>query len=358
MLECENGRVRCGKAECPQTVVISAHRKPKGVEGLRKKYDLVKLTKTQILKRCLALALLVSMSTGSSVADPAIPWATPQTFPDQADENQDVPIFERVIKEEKWRQKQGLPPRASSSVPNSNPAPKLDPNEFHTLKQGSQGAWVKKAQKALLALGFGLPAGPDGDFGGQTISAVKAFQSSLSEPLTGELDKETFDKLMSIAPQGGNKIWEDFTASQSIPEAPLVKEKKARVLIDLSEHRLSVYDSNGKVQRVFPVASGASDTPTDVGTKVVTEKLADPTALAEKLWPESKGTAFGNRLIDLNWYNPDTGTQSVSDEELHGTLVLNSIGSYASHGCVRLTNDSIEWLYQNLSVGDLVVIRD
>ena len=318
----------------------------------------MKFTKTKIWQSVLATALLVTMNTGSSIANPAIPWATPQTFPDQDTDNQDVPIFERVLREEKWRKEQGLPERPSTTLPSSTPRPKLNPNEFQTLSQGSQGPWVKRAQRALLALGFGLPAGPDGDFGGQTVSAVKAFQSSLSEPLTGELDRQTFDRLVSLAPQNGRPIWEDYNASQSLPEAPTVKDKKARVLIDLSEHRLSVYGPAGQVQRVFPVASGASDTPTDAGTKVVTEKIADPTALAEKLWPDSKGTAFGNRLIDLNWYNPETGGQTVSDEELHGTLVLNSIGSNASHGCVRLTNDSIEWLYHNLSVGDLVVIRE
>ena len=63
------------------------------------------------------------------------------------------------------------------------------------------------------------------------------------------------------------------------------------------------------------------------------------------------------RAKGLDWYNPETGVQTVSDEELHGTYDLESIGSNASHGCVRLTNESIEWLYQNLAIGDLVVIR-
>jgi lipoprotein-anchoring transpeptidase ErfK/SrfK len=228
-----------------------------------------------------------------------------------------------------------------------------------TLARGAEGALVKSAQQALLALGFALPAGADGDYGGQTVAAVKAFQSSLGKPLTGQLDKPTFDTLLEMRPREGTKLWEDqLAASRAVPPAPLVGGKGARVLIDLSEHRLTGYDSSGSVQRVFPVASGAQDTPTDVGVKVVTEKLADPTALAEKLWPDSKGTAFGNRLIDLNWYDPITGVQTVSEEELHGTLVLESIGQNASHGCVRLTNESIEWLYQNLSVGDLVVIRE
>jgi len=37
---------------------------------------------------------------------------------------------------------------------------------------------------------------------------------------------------------------------------------------------------------------------------------------------------------------------------------LESIGSKSSHGCVRLTNENIEWLFQNLAVGDVVLIRE
>jgi lipoprotein-anchoring transpeptidase ErfK/SrfK len=217
---------------------------------------------------------------------------------------------------------------------------------------------VKAVQQALISLGFGLPAGADEDYGSQTEAAVKAFQSSKNLPLTGKLDHATYRALSEISPPQGKMIWEDALAAQSLPTPADVSGKKVRVLIDLSEHRLSVYDSSGKLQRAFPVASGAKETPTDAGIKVVCEKLDDPTALAEKLWPESKGTAFGKRLIDLNWYNPKSGAQSVSDEELHGTYELDSIGSYASHGCVRLTNESIEWMYKNLRLGDVVLIRE
>jgi lipoprotein-anchoring transpeptidase ErfK/SrfK len=41
---------------------------------------------------------------------------------------------------------------------------------------------------------------------------------------------------------------------------------------------------------------------------------------------------------------------------LHGTPYANSIGSSVTHGCIRLSDDDIEWLYQNIPVGTRVYI--
>ncbi|MFI5255791.1 MAG: L,D-transpeptidase [Gemmatimonadales bacterium] len=41
---------------------------------------------------------------------------------------------------------------------------------------------------------------------------------------------------------------------------------------------------------------------------------------------------------------------------LHGTPYANSIGSSVTHGCVRLSDEDIEWLYDNVPVGTRVYI--
>jgi hypothetical protein len=41
---------------------------------------------------------------------------------------------------------------------------------------------------------------------------------------------------------------------------------------------------------------------------------------------------------------------------LHGTPLKNSIGLAATHGCVRLRDEDIEWLYENIPVGTKVYI--
>jgi hypothetical protein len=42
--------------------------------------------------------------------------------------------------------------------------------------------------------------------------------------------------------------------------------------------------------------------------------------------------------------------------QLHGTPYANSIGAAVTHGCVRLRDEDIEWLYDNVPVGTKVYI--
>ena len=42
--------------------------------------------------------------------------------------------------------------------------------------------------------------------------------------------------------------------------------------------------------------------------------------------------------------------------QIHGTPYANSIGTAVTHGCVRLTDDDIEWMYNNVPVGTKVYI--
>lgn len=225
------------------------------------------------------------------------------------------------------------------------------------IAEGARGEAVARVQQALLDLGFGIPAGVDGRFGGQTRMAVMAFQSSRGLTPSGVVDQTTLRSLDKVAPAPGRKVWEDErAASLATVPVPCWGEKRARAVVDLSEHRITIYDRKGAVERVFPVASGAAATPTDTGIKVVSDRVADPSDIAWALWPESQGGAFGTRLLDLSWYDPATGASWSSGEEMHGTYAANSIGTYASHGCVRMSNDDVEWVYQNLAVGDIVVV--
>lgn len=309
------------------------------------------------MRKSALITALILAATGTGLAQNQagstqpyrVPWATPQVFPEQDTPPPTSPFF---------------PPK---TTPQSSPTPlpggpyrnsrfqKIGPDA--TYKRGSAGPEVLELQKTLIDLGFGLPAGADGQYGGQTEDAVKAFQSSQNLTKSGKLDKATLEALDRVAPAPGKKVWEDSKAAAALPPAPLVGDKKCRALIDLSEFRVSVYKEDGALERVFPLACGASKTPTHAGAKIVVERLADPSGLAWKLWPESKGKAFGDRLLDLSWYDPATGSSAGSDEELHGTYDRESIGSQSSHGCIRLYNENIEWMYQNLKVGDLVIVR-
>ncbi|HEY9900036.1 MAG TPA: L,D-transpeptidase family protein [Pantanalinema sp.] len=226
------------------------------------------------------------------------------------------------------------------------------------LRLGAKGEGMKAVQTALLDLGFGLPAGADGAFGAQTATALRNFQASQGLPRTGELDAGTMRSLDEVSPAPGLKAWEDPNLSAKAFVAPeTVKGKPSRGVAAIDQHRFFLYDKQGKLEKIYPIASGKGENATDLGIKVVSGKLADPSKVAKELWPESGGRAFGTRLVDLSWYDPATGKATRSGEELHGTFDRNSIGKDASHGCMRFFNEDIEEVYGRLKVGDVVVTR-
>lgn len=226
-----------------------------------------------------------------------------------------------------------------------------------TLKSGEKGQHVAKVQQALLDLGFALPSGADGAFGSQTKGAIKGFQTSQGLSPTGELDSKTMRALDEVAPAPGKKAWEDPNLSKkAYPAAQKVGDQYARVIVDKSEHRMFMYTTQGDLEHIYPVATGANGTETDTGTKIVTGKVSDPSSIGKKLWGNSK--AFGTKLLDLSWYDPSTGKTKASGEELHGTYVDTSIGTNASHGCIRMYNKDIEAVYKTLRQGDRVVVKE
>jgi hypothetical protein len=106
--------------------------------------------------------------------------------------------------------------------------------------------------------------------------------------------------------------------------------------IDVVKRTLEVYD-DGRLHKTYRVAVGKSKTPTPFGEWVVVWK--------DYNW----GTGFGTRWLGLNvpW-----GTFGI-----HGTNKPWSIGSFASHGCIRMRNRDVEELFEWVKIGTPVVIE-
>lgn len=61
-----------------------------------------------------------------------------------------------------------------------------------TLRKGDRGDEVKAMQERLMALGYSLPRyGADGDFGSETLAALKAYQADKGLTVTGTYDAAT-----------------------------------------------------------------------------------------------------------------------------------------------------------------------
>lgn len=131
--------------------------------------------------------------------------------------------------------------------------------------------------------------------------------------------------LIGIIPvfKGSTKIY---------PDKP--KAASYSILIDITEKNIYLLN-NGKLVKKYRCATGASSTPSPVGSFKINQKSR---------W----GEGFGGYWMGINcpWGNYG----------IHGTIFPGSIGFAASHGCFRMYNDDCEELYKTVPIGTCVVV--
>jgi lipoprotein-anchoring transpeptidase ErfK/SrfK len=193
-----------------------------------------------------------------------------------------------------------------------------------TLGLGAVGADVKQLQK-LLKLNHVYHGARTGIFDAATAKAVRSMQRRLGQT--------TVDNL----------------ASPNVLAA-----LTGRIVVDQTRLRLYFY-LFGKLKFTFPVATGQPAWPTPNGTFRVVVMSKDPTWIPpDSPWarglepiPAGPGNPLGTRWIGTS--APGVG--------IHGTPSDWSIGTHASHGCIRMHIWQVEQLYEYVKVGMPVTIR-
>lgn len=143
-----------------------------------------------------------------------------------------------------------------------------------------------------------------------------------------------------------------------IPSLYVLPQKREGIVINLPELRLYYYHPNGEVY-TFPVAIGRDGWNTPVATTKIVKKRKDP------IWiPTESIRAEDPTLPDfvpagpknpLGKYALNLGIPGFA---LHGTLAPRTIGTRASHGCLRMYPKDIEALFHMVEVGTPVAIVD
>lgn len=128
------------------------------------------------------------------------------------------------------------------------------------------------------------------------------------------------------------------------------KELGYTIVIRLSELKLYLYDGLDLV-KTYPVAAGQPAYPTPTGDWTIINKAENPTWVnpAPDGWgadmPASISGGPGNPLGTRALYLDAPGIR------IHGTFDSGSIGTYASHGCVRMLISDVEELYEIVPIG-------
>jgi lipoprotein-anchoring transpeptidase ErfK/SrfK len=139
--------------------------------------------------------------------------------------------------------------------------------------------------------------------------------------------------------------------------APQISDQELgkTIIIRLGLNQLSLYDGF-KLQRTYSVATGQPEYPTPLGHWEIVNKRINPTWVNPALdsWgagspayiPPGPDNPLGTRALDLN----------ASGIRIHGTYADSSIGTYASHGCIRMHIPESEQLFELVDVGTPVII--
>ena len=153
----------------------------------------------------------------------------------------------------------------------------------------------------------------------------------------------------------------DAMLTRSVPQVllPVRRLRPARMTVGASivvsrrGRVLSLY-REAKLVRTFRVAVGTTSYPTPRGLFAIVSKQRNPTWI-----PPNSPWAKGLGPIPPGLGNP-LGTRwmgtSASAVGIHGTYASGSIGTAASHGCIRMHIRDSEWLYERIALRTAVLI--
>jgi peptidoglycan hydrolase-like protein with peptidoglycan-binding domain len=192
-----------------------------------------------------------------------------------------------------------------------------------TLMPGARGDDVVRLTRRLRVLDA-WEGKPSRRYDERVFEAVKAYQAKIGLPADG------------------------------IARPALLMRTGGKIVVIQHLFKLRLF-LDGRLAKTYPVAVGQPAYPTPTGDYVVTEKIENPT------WsPPNSPWAAGLEPIAPGPGNP-LGTRWIGTSAplvgIHGTPQDWSIGSAASHGCIRMHISDVEDLYPRVTVGMPIEIR-
>jgi lipoprotein-anchoring transpeptidase ErfK/SrfK len=195
----------------------------------------------------------------------------------------------------------------------------------------------------------------------QTSVALQLPAKSAPVPTTKAPQPQAPQKLEGISsPVNATTPKKSSGTSPTPPTKPSVAatgqppvEEVVSLVLKLKEKRVYVYRGDKLLKR-YPVAIGKKGWETPTGEWQVMEKIKNPAWTSFKtgeVFPAGVENPLGSRWIGF-W----TDGQDVIG--FHGTPNVKSIGTAASHGCVRMRNRDVKAMFLLVKVGTTVKVVD
>lgn len=129
----------------------------------------------------------------------------------------------------------------------------------------------------------------------------------------------------------------------------------ARIVISKGSNTLSLYEDDQLV-KVYPVGTGRTEELTPEGTFPIVLKTWYPSWTNPETGQTTPGGSPQNPL-GSRWMGLGVGNTGGHSYGIHGTNRPETVGTYISHGCVRMLNRDVEELYDLVPVGTQVRIE-
>ena len=127
---------------------------------------------------------------------------------------------------------------------------------------------------------------------------------------------------------------------------------KHMLIINTKKNTLNYY-VNYTLVREFRCATGKASTPTPQRKTTIVNKIKNRPYYKTGIPGGDPRNPLGKRWMGLNI----DGTQG-STYGIHGNNNEKSIGKNVSHGCIRMHNSEVEWLFDQVPLGTVVLIKN
>lgn len=193
----------------------------------------------------------------------------------------------------------------------------------------------------------------------QPGSAEQARQNALQAIRAIAGDKT--DQLLALARERWEKGGDELEAAAKEAEltmlpGPNAVPKDTRIVVNIPAFRMDLFAA-GKLMKSYKVGIGYPEFPLPQGLRKAKQIIFNPTwTPPDEPWAPNPGVvvAAGSKQNPLGLIKIPIGAPSL----IHGGKPLAKIGTFASHGCVGLTNSQVTDFARNLAQASNTEISD
>src|SRR5437667_10631451 len=183
----------------------------------------------------------------------------------------------------------------------------------------------------------------------QPGSAETARQSAI-EAIQRVVGTQKSEQLLALAREHWNKGGEELEARAAKEAGPTMLKgpnavpKDTRIVVNIPAFRMDVFE-NGSLIKSYKIGIGYPQFPLPIGLRKAQMIIFNPTwTPPDSPWVDSMNVTPGEVIEAGSKQNP-LGPIKIpigSPSLIHGGKPLAKIGTFASHGCVGLTNDEVK----------------